>query len=110
MDKLIVTAEVLQDLIRRKEIVELRRIFDEYNGVDIAEKASSLTVQELLFIFKTVPPRDTAQMFTYLENDVKENLINELTGEQIGNVLEFVYNDDIVDFIEDMSSNLVRNY
>ena len=53
MDKLIVTAEVLQDLIRRKEIVELRRIFDEYNGVDIAEIASSLTVQELLFIFKT---------------------------------------------------------
>ena len=49
-------------------------------------------------------------MFTYLEHDVKENLINELIGEQIGNVLEFVYNDDIVDFIEDMSSNLVRNY
>jgi magnesium transporter len=47
-------------------------------------------------------------MFTYLEHDVKKKLINDLSGEQLGNLLEFIYNDDIVDFIQEMPSNLVR--
>lgn len=108
MDKIMVTTKMLKKLINEKNILELRNIFDEYNGVDIAEIASSLTVPELLFIFKTVPPSDTAEMFTYLEHDVKKKLINDLSGEQLGNLLEFIYNDDIVDFIQEMPSNLVR--
>ena len=37
-----------------------------------------------------------------------KKLINDLSGEQLGNLLEFIYNDDIVDFIQEMPSNLVR--
>ena len=40
----------------------------------ILPRPSSLTVPELLFIFKTVPPSDTAEMFTYLEHDVKKKV------------------------------------
>ena len=37
MDKIMVTTKMLKKLINEKNILELRNIFDEYNGVDIAE-------------------------------------------------------------------------
>ena len=103
-----ITVEQLNELVKSKNINELRVIFEEYNSVDLAEIVSNLDVKKTIFIFKTVPASLTAEVFSYLNNDYKEELISVLTSKDIKNVVEELYSDDIVDFIEEMPSNIVK--
>ena len=100
--------EKFQILIKEKQISKIRNIFDEYNSVDIAESIDELKEDELLFLFKVVPASNSAEVFTYLSQEAKEKLINLFSSQDIQKVLEEIYTDDIVDFIEDLPTNLVR--
>lgn len=103
-----ITIEQLQQLIKTKNINELRNIFEEYNSVDLAEIVSNLEIKDAIFIFKTVPASLTAEVFSYLNNEYKEEIISLLTSKNIKSVIEELYTDDIVDFIEEMPSNIVK--
>ena len=102
------TVEKIEELIQNKSIGELRSVFEEYNSVDLAELVNMLDVKKTIFIFKTVPAHLTAEVFSYLDNDYKESLINVLTGKDVKEVIEELYTDDIVDFIGEMPSNIVK--
>lgn len=103
-----ITAQLLDELITKKDINKIRTIFEEYNVVDLAEKINELDIRKTIFIFKTVPANLTAEVFSYLDNDYKENLVSVLTSKDIKEVVEELYTDDIVDFIEEMPSNIVK--
>ncbi len=102
------TIEKLEETIDKKNINELRNIFNEYNSVDLADIVSSLDIKKTVFIFKTVPSNLTAEVFSYLNSEYREKLIGFLTSKDIKNVIEELYTDDIVDFIEEMPSNIVK--
>ena len=103
-----ITLERLEELINSKNINELRSVFDEYNSVDLADVISLLEIKKTVFIFKTVPASLTAEVFSYLDNDYKEELVSVLASKNIKEVVEELYTDDIVDFIEEMPSNIVK--
>ena len=103
-----ITAQLLDELITKKDVNKIRTIFEEYNVVDLAEKINELDIRKTIFIFKTVPANLTAEVFSYLDNDYKENLVSVLTSKDIKEVVEELYTDDIVDFIEEMPSNIVK--
>lgn len=103
-----ITIEKLKELIKNKNINELRNIFEEYNSVDLAEVVGNLDIKETIFIFKTVPANLTAEVFSYLNHEYKEEVVNLLTSKNIKDVIEELYTDDIVDFIEEMPSNIVK--
>lgn len=103
-----ISVELIENYINNKSINDLRTIFEEYNSVDLAEIIGNLDVKKTIFIFKTVPANLTAEVFSYLDNDYKESLISVLTGKDVKQVIEELYTDDIVDFIEEMPSNIVK--
>ena len=49
----------------------------------------------------------TAEVFTYLDQQVQENLLNLFTDKQVMELIENTFSDDIADFLEDMPANLV---
>ncbi len=101
-------SQELLDAIKSRNVLLIREIFENYNLIDIAETLNEIAdPTELIFIFKTVPPEYTGEVFTYLDNEVQERLIRVLNSEQIGDILENIYTDDIVDFLEEMPSNLM---
>ena len=102
------TVEKIEELIQNKAIGDLRSVFEEYNSVDLAELVNMLDVKKTIFIFKVVPANLTAEVFSYLDNDYTESLINVLTGKDVKEVIEELYTDDIVDFIGEMPSNIVK--
>lgn len=104
-----ITVEQLQTLIADKKVAALREIFDEYNVVDMSELVGELELQEALFIFKTLKKDVTSQIFTYLPHDKQETLIQAFTGPQIKEMLDSLYDDDIIEFIEDMPANIVKH-
>ena len=103
-----ITVEFIDELVRGKNVNKLRQVFEEYNSVDLAEKINELDIKRTIFIFKTVPSNLTADVFSYLDADYKEELIGVLASKDIKNVVEELYSDDIVDFIEEMPSNIVK--
>lgn len=100
--------EMLLSAVKERSVIKVRRIFENFNIVDIADTISNDidSIQDFLFIYKTVDPEYTSEAFTYFDSEVQEKIIGFLTSEQISTVLENQYNDDIVDFIQEMPANL----
>lgn len=106
---IIITLQELKELIWHKKIGQLREVFEEYNIVDMSELVGELTLQEALFLFKTLKKDITSQIFAYLSHDKQEELIQAFTGPQIKEMLDALYDDDIIEFIEEMPANIVHH-
>lgn len=104
-----VNVDSLIELIDTRNIKDLRYLFDEVNTVDLAELVEQLKDEQILFLFKTLKKDISAQIFTYLSNDVKEDIIQSFTSGEIKSMLDNLYSDDIVDFLEEMPANVVRH-
>ncbi len=106
-NELISTAQ-LEELIDAKKVKDIRQIFESVPTIDIAEACDDIEdVKKLVFIFKCVKSEYTAELFTELNPDVKEELIRILSDDQLADILEQQFTDDLVDDIEDMPANLV---
>jgi magnesium transporter len=103
-----ITSQQLKDLIELRQVRNLRSIFDEYNLIDLAEIVEQLELKEILFLFKTLKKDITAQIFTYLTYEKKQEIIQSFTSVEIMAMLDNLYTDDIVDFLEEMPANIVK--
>lgn len=99
----------LKRLIETKQITQLRELFDKHNVVDMSELVGELEPQEALFIFKTLKKDQTSEIFSYLPHDKQETLIQLFTGPQIQEMLDALYDDDVLEFIEDLPANIVKH-
>jgi len=102
------SVDILQQLIGDKKVKKLREVFEEMNIVDLAEMVETLTLPEVLFIFKTIKNDITAELFSYLSLDKQEELTQAFTGPEIKSILDNLYLDDIVDFLEEMPESIVK--
>ena len=102
------TLTLLKEIIANKQVKKLREIFEEVNIVDLAEMAEQCTLSEVLFVFKTVKKEVTADLFAYLSLDKQEELIKTFTGPEIKSILDNLYLDDVVDFLEEMPESIVK--
>jgi magnesium transporter len=59
-------------------------------------------------LFKTLKKDITAQIFTYLTYEKKQEIIQSFTSVEIMAMLDNLYTDDIVDFLEEMPANIVK--
>jgi len=102
------TFELLQQWIKDKNIRQIREMFEETNVVDLAEMVEQLTIGEILFLFKIVKKDYSSEVFTYLSSDKKEEIVNAFSSEEIKAMLDNIFTDDIVDFLEELPANLVK--
>ena len=103
-----VTSQQLKELIELRQVKNLRLIFEDYNLIDLAEIVEQLELKEILFLFKTLKKDITAQIFTYLTYEKKQEIIQSFTSVEITSMLDNLYTDDIVDFLEEMPANIVK--
>ncbi|MBS3972234.1 MAG: magnesium transporter [Erysipelotrichia bacterium] len=108
MDLLNLTLAEFRTLIEQKKVQDLRIVFEEWHPADIAELCEHLTLEETLFLFKTINKVATSQVFSYLSIETQERLIEAFSGPQIKSLLEHVEFDDVVDFLEELPDVLVR--
>ncbi|MGB3974090.1 MAG: magnesium transporter [Peptococcia bacterium] len=85
----------------RKEIVEM-------NVVDIAHLFAELNRKKLLVVFRILPKDMAAGVFSYISNELQRYIIESITDEEIKNILDELFFDDTIDFLEEMPSNVVK--
>lgn len=102
------TLELLTQLISEKKVQRIREIFDEYNIVDLAELVGELSLEDTIFLFKVLKNTVSGDLFSYLEIEKQQVLLDTFTGPQIKGILDHLFSDDIIDFMEEMPSTIVK--
>ncbi len=103
-----ITYEMIEDVLNRKDYKTLREYFEEYNIVDLAEVVNEAPIDWIVVMMKVLKKKSSADLFTYLDVNVQEELIKTLTSPQIRELLDNLMDDDMVDFIEEMPSNVAK--
>ena len=86
----------------------LKMTLDSMNVVDIAEELEDLKKQDTVKVFRMLSKDKAAEVFAYLHPDVQQRIIEAITDREIGSIIDELFLDDAVDFIEEMPANVVK--
>lgn len=89
-------------------VAELRQIFSEMNMVDIAETFDNIDREKIVQIFRLLPKSIAADVFSYIEPDKQQIIVETLTDHEVQKIVDDLFVDDAVDFIEEMPANVVK--
>lgn len=108
MENKLISTEQIESLIDGKKVKEIRQIFEVIPSIDIAEACADIEdPKKIIFILKTVKSDYTAEFFTELPTDLKEELIRLLSDDQLAEILSQQFTDDLVDDLEELPANIV---
>ena len=100
--------EKIQALINEKKFSEIREEFRNLNNVEISDLLNQFDKSELIIIFRLLSKDQSADVFSYLEPEQQEIIINAVTDRETEVLFRNLYFDDMIDIIEEMPSNLVK--
>ncbi|MCR5485106.1 MAG: magnesium transporter [Clostridiales bacterium] len=100
--------ENIVELLGSGKIAALREELKNENVVDIAVAVSELETEDLLRVFRILPKDISADVFSYLDSDDQARLVESITDKELEQLLDEMYLDDTVDFIEEVPANIVK--
>src|SRR6266581_3555965 len=98
----------LEEIIRSKNWDELRDALSELPPVDIAEVLIDLPVEDEGVIFRVLPRKLAALVFSYLPLDRQEELLHCFSNEQVRNILDQMTPDDRTRLLEETPAEVTR--
>ncbi len=101
------TVTVLRALLEEKRLRSIHDVLSMYNPVDLAELLSELDDRELAMVFRILDKPKAAETFTYMDNDLRQELIKTFSSAEIKSLFEELFADDAADFLSDMPANFV---
>ena len=100
--------EEIKELLENKKFNILKNELKEMNSADIPSLLEELEKEQLVRVFRILSKEQAGEAFSYMEPDMKEKLIHDLTDMELKNVMDELFMDDTVDLIEEMPSNVVK--
>lgn len=100
--------EVFERLLKEKQYKAIKSIFDTLNPVDIAALFPELEEREMVILFRLIPKEKAADVFTYLEQEEEQVLLEAFTDTEVKIIMDDMFIDDAVDIIEEMPANVVE--
>ena len=98
----------LNDLLEKGRHGELRGAMMMLNEVDIAQYMENLDKDKLLLVFRILPKDISADVFSYMSDEQKQTLVESIGDQEIRSLIDDMFLDDAVDFLEEMPSSVVR--
>ena len=78
------------------------------NYVDLAQLLSEMPQDKLLMVFRMLPKETAAEVFSVMESTEQQYIVESITDEEVSTILDKLFLDDTVDFIEEMPANVVK--
>ncbi len=100
--------EELNELLEERHFRKLRETIAEMNEVDIAEFIEELEAEKKVLVYRMLPKELAADVFSFLEVDDQEHIINSITDYELGKIVEDLYVDDAVDMLEELPAIVVK--
>ena len=90
------------------QYLQLKQELNEEQPANIAEYFEELTAEKQLFIFRLLSKDVAAEVFSYMDNDTQEHIVQSITDREVRNIVDEMFLDDTVDFLEEMPANVVK--
>ena len=100
--------EEILKLIKEQKLNDLKKYLETVNSADFPSLFEELEEDKVLIIYRLLSKERAADVFSELEPDMQEKLINCFTDAELKNVIDELFFDDEVDLIEEMPSNVVK--
>ncbi len=97
---------LLQKCVKVKDISGIRKISTEFNHVDIAEAIDDLDPKEIIFIIRALNTDITAEVFSELNIETQETIINKFSGNEIKKITKELFSDDISELFDELPASL----
>ncbi len=99
----------LYRLLAKNKLKELRDELTDMAYADIADFIMDLDDDKIAVkIFRILPKDISADVFSYLETDSQTVIVQSITDSEIERLMDDLYVDDAVDFLEEVPANIVR--
>ena len=103
------TKEVFERLLNEKQYKAIKSIFDTMNTVDTAVLLPEIEDDKsLVMLFRLIPKENAAMVFTYMEPEQQQVLLETFTDRELKTIMDDMFIDDTVDIIEEMPANVVE--
>lgn len=98
----------LNTLLENGRHGELRGAMMMLNEVDIAQYMETLDKDKLLLMFRILPKDISADVFSYMSAEQKQTLIESIGDNEIRTLIDDMFLDDAVDFLEELPASVVK--
>ncbi len=99
--------DIISRMLAENKFSTIKDILREMNIVDIASAISEAEETDQVRIFRLLPKDSSADVFSYLDSDTQQTVINSITNVELHNLIEDMFIDDAVDFLEEVPANVV---
>lgn len=99
--------EQILAMLEERQFKELKDELENMHPVDVAELLEEVEERQMILIFRLLQKDEAAEVFTEMESDLREVLLNALTDSEIKEFMDEMYLDDAVDVLEEMPANVV---
>lgn len=92
----------------KERLSNLREILSTMNVVDVAQLFEEMPEEKKVIVFRILPKDIAADVFSYMSPKEQQFIIEGITDKEIGDLVQDLYLDDTVDFIEELPANVVK--
>lgn len=101
--------ELLNKLLEEGKLYELKEELMNRRNADIAEFIMQYDDEKTTVkIFRILPKDLSADVFAYLDVESQQMVVERITDKEIERLMDELYVDDAVDFLEEVPANIVR--
>lgn len=98
----------IMEMIEQKHYKLLKDKISEFNSYDLAELLGRLPEKNMLLLFRLLPKDLAADTFVEMDTEQQKALIDSFSDNELKEVIEELYIDDMVDIVEEMPANVVK--
>lgn len=103
-----IKTEDVIELVRADHYVDARKILVTMNEADIALLFEELPEEKILRVFRMLPKTLAAESFSYMVSELQQFIVESITEREIVSIVDEMFMDDTVDFLEEMPANVVK--
>lgn len=96
-----------REMLDSGQYLALRGELNEDQPANVAEFLEELPAEQQLFLFRLLGSDMAADAFSFLDNDTQEHIVHSITDKEVRNIVDNMFLDDTIDFLEDAPPNLV---
>ena len=100
--------EKIIELINENLINEARKELLVMDPVDIAALLERLDSEKILIIFRILPKDVGVDVFSHISKESQIHIGQSITSNELSNIVDELYLDDSVDFLEELPANMVK--
>lgn len=100
--------ERIRELLREKKLVDLKEELTNFQSADVAEIIDELKAKEAIIVFRLLPKDVAADVFSRISTDRQMEISMMVNEAELIEILDELYFDDKIDFLEEMPANVVK--